>query len=119
MISFKIIKGFEGRNQFPRQLSAKDEAECIRKIAEGDDSARDKLIVHNLRLVAYIVKKNYPDARDQDDLISILYLTASRGLLQINKPSKAGFTLESLLYYIIAFYLYKISCPPCFFVFNF
>lgn len=62
---------FEGRNQFPRQLSAKDEAECIRKIAEGDDSARDKLIVHNLRLVAYIVKKNYPDARDQDDLISI------------------------------------------------
>ena len=35
------------------------------------NSARDKLIVHNLRLVAYIVKKNYPDARDQDDLISI------------------------------------------------
>lgn len=62
---------FEGRNQFPKQLSAKEEAECIKRIAEGDASARDTLIVHNLRLVAYIVRKNYPEARDQDDLISI------------------------------------------------
>ena len=62
---------FERKNMFPKQLSAKEEAECIRQIAQGDDQARDKLIVHNMRLVAYIVKKNYPEAKDADDLVSI------------------------------------------------
>ncbi len=62
---------FDGKNNFPKQLSAADEAECIRLAAQGDKAARDKLIVHNLRLVAYIVKKNYPDSRDADDLVSI------------------------------------------------
>lgn len=62
---------FDGKNNFPKQLSAAEEAECIRLAAEGDKAARDKLIVHNLRLVAYIVKKNYPDAKDPDDLVSI------------------------------------------------
>ena len=61
----------ENRNMFPKQLSKKEENECIKKIAEGDSEARNTLIIHNLRLVAYIVNKNYPDANDQDDLISI------------------------------------------------
>lgn len=62
---------FDGKNNFPKQLSAAEEAECIKAAAAGDRKAMDKLIVHNLRLVAYIVKKNYPDARDPDDLVSI------------------------------------------------
>lgn len=62
---------FDGKNNFPKQLSTAEEAECIKAAAAGDRKAMDKLIVHNLRLVAYIVKKNYPDARDPDDLVSI------------------------------------------------
>ena len=62
---------FEGKNNFPKQLSPREEAECLKKIAEGDEEARDKLIVHNLRLVAYIVNKKYPDCKDADDLVSI------------------------------------------------
>ena len=62
---------FEGKNMFPKQLSAKEEAECIREMANGSEQAREKLIIHNLRLVAYIVNKNYPDAKDPDDLVSI------------------------------------------------
>ncbi len=62
---------FDGKNMFPKQLSPKEEAECIKRIAAGSEQARDELIVHNLRLVAYIVKKNYPDAKDPDDLVSI------------------------------------------------
>ena len=62
---------FEGKNMFPKQLSSKEEAECIKEIADGNEQARDKLIIHNLRLVAYIVNKNYPDAKDPDDLVSI------------------------------------------------
>ncbi len=62
---------FDGKNMFPKQLSQKEEADCIKRIAEGSEEARDELIIHNLRLVAYIVKKNYPDAKDPDDLVSI------------------------------------------------
>ncbi len=61
----------DSRNMFPKQLSKKEEADCIRRIAEGDSEARSTLIVHNLRLVAYIVNKNYSDRADPDDLISI------------------------------------------------
>lgn len=56
---------------FPRPLSAAEERECIEKTAAGDEKAREKLIEHNLRLVAHIVKKYSQTYRDQDDLISI------------------------------------------------
>ena len=66
----------DSRSSFPKQLSPKEEEECIELIAQGDMDARGKLIEHNLRLVAYIVNKNYPEAvrgcqQDADDLISI------------------------------------------------
>lgn len=56
---------------FPKPLSAKEEAECFRKMREGDGEAKTKLIEHNLRLVAHITKKYYAAGGDQDDLISI------------------------------------------------
>ena len=56
---------------FPSPLSAEEEAECIEKSLAGDLDARNKLIEHNLRLVAHIVKKYYAKTSDQDDLISI------------------------------------------------
>ena len=66
----------DSRSSFPTQLSPKEEEECIALIAQGDMDARGKLIEHNLRLVAYIVNKNCPEAvrgcqQDADDLISI------------------------------------------------
>lgn len=61
----------ENKTSFPKQLSRKEEEECIKEIAAGNPTARNKLIEHNLRLVAYIVKKHYSEAKDQDDLISI------------------------------------------------
>lgn len=56
---------------FPRPLSTKDEAECIERCKKGDKAARDKLIEHNLRLVAHIVKKYNMIDKDMEDLISI------------------------------------------------
>lgn len=56
---------------FPKPLSAKEERECFENMEAGDEQARAKLIEHNLRLVAHIVKKYYAMAKDQDDLISI------------------------------------------------
>lgn len=56
---------------FPKPLSPKEEWECLERIALGDMSARNKLIEHNLRLVAHIVKKYYAVSGEQEDLISI------------------------------------------------
>ncbi len=59
----------EEKNNFPKPLSAKEEKELFESLALGDSKAKDKLILHNLRLVAHIAKK-YP-AAEQDELISI------------------------------------------------
>ncbi len=56
---------------FPKPLSAKEERRCFEAMAAGDKAARDKLIEHNLRLVAHIIKKYYSASQDQEDLISI------------------------------------------------
>ena len=60
-----------GSGSFPRPLSKEEEADCLRRMAEGDPTARTTLIEHNLRLVAHIIKKYYSTYRDQEDLISI------------------------------------------------
>lgn len=56
---------------FPPALSAAEEAELIAKMEKGDIQAKNKLIEHNLRLVAHVVKKFYSERVEQDDLISI------------------------------------------------
>ncbi len=60
-----------GTGSFPPPLSAKKESELLEKSHNGDNEARNKLIEHNLRLVAHIVKKYYSTFAEQDDLISI------------------------------------------------
>ena len=56
---------------FPKPLSTKEEADYLLRCKEGDKEARDKLIEHNLRLVAHIVKKYNMADKETDDLISI------------------------------------------------
>ena len=57
---------------FPHPLTAQQEQEYLIAYHErGDQEARNKLVEHNLRLVAHIIKKYYSSVRDQDDLISI------------------------------------------------
>lgn len=60
-----------GTSTFPKPLSPQEEQECFLKIQQGDEKARDKLIEHNLRLVAHIIKKYYSTYKEQEDLISI------------------------------------------------
>ncbi len=62
---------FDGRNVFPKPLSAKEELECFERMKNGDRQAKNKLIEHNLRLVAHIIKKYYSSSQEQEDLISI------------------------------------------------
>ena len=64
------VQGADG--SFPRPLSTEEEAALLRRMQQqGDAAAREKLIEHNLRLVAHIVKKYYAASAEQDDLLSI------------------------------------------------
>ena len=56
---------------FPKPLSAREEQAAFAALRAGDTAAREKLIRHNLRLVAHIVKKYYALPGDQEDLVSI------------------------------------------------
>lgn len=58
-------------SHFPPPLDSEQERELFVQARGGDRAAREKLIEHNLRLVAHIVKKYYPCCRDTEDLISI------------------------------------------------
>lgn len=66
-----FILGLSSGQNFPAPLSAKNERELFEKMKNGDEDARAKLIEHNLRLVAHIVRKYYFSNKNQDDLISI------------------------------------------------
>lgn len=46
-----------GGGSFPRPLKAEEERDYLARMAQGDLEARNKLIEHNLRLVAHIIKK--------------------------------------------------------------
>lgn len=73
------------RGSFPRPLTPQEEQEAILKMEQGDKDAKDKLILHNLRLVAHIVKKYYGTTKDQEDLISIGTIGLIKGINTYNK----------------------------------
>ena len=68
---FHLILGINSPQTFPPPLSAEEERKCFILMKKGDAAAREKLILHNLRLVSHIVRKYYASAKNQEDLISI------------------------------------------------
>ncbi len=68
---FFLFLKVSSNTTFPPPLSDKEEKEYFEKMKNGDTSARNTLIEHNLRLVAHIAKKYYSSVNDEDDLISI------------------------------------------------
>ena len=77
---------------FPRPLSAREETEAFSALRAGDPAAREKLIRHNLRLVAHIVKKYYALPGDQDDLISIGTIGLMKAVDTFDSTRKARFS---------------------------
>lgn len=65
------LAGYIGGNAFPQPLSEEEEQLAIAKMRQGDTAARKRLIEHNLRLVAHVIKKYHNVGEDPDDLISI------------------------------------------------
>ena len=83
----KTIWYINGPQTLPPPLSEAEERQIFEGLEKGDSSARDKMIVHNLRLVIYIAKKFENSTVNIEDLTSI----GSLGLIKaVNsfKPSK-------------------------------
>ena len=57
-------------SSYPKPLSKEEEERCLLLARGGDKNARDKLVRHNMRLVAHVVKK-YTGAAETDDMISV------------------------------------------------
>lgn len=75
-----FFTGSYSNNLFLEPLSKVEEDKYLELMKNGDISARNKLIEHNLRLVAHIVKKFNDDKYLQDDLISIGTIGLIKGI---------------------------------------
>ena len=71
LLSENQVFYINGTETLPPPLSRVEEAEVMRRISEGQNGAREPLIVHNLRLVVYIAKKFESPGASTEDLISI------------------------------------------------
>jgi RNA polymerase sporulation-specific sigma factor len=68
---FHISLGIGTPTQFPPPLPPAEEQKCFTAARRGDAAAREKLILHNLRLVSHIVRKYYGSSKNQEDLVSV------------------------------------------------
>lgn len=66
-----VLLGIGTSQSFPPPFSAEEERAAFAAKAAGDESAREQLILHNLRLVSHIVRKYYGASKNQEDLVSI------------------------------------------------
>ena len=87
-----FFTGSYSNNVFPEPLSSEEEEICINKMLNGDKEARNKLIEHNLRLVAHIVKKYDTKEAMADDLISIGTIGLIKGIDTYNGDRKTKIT---------------------------
>ncbi len=92
---FKGLFAFTGsysNNVFPEPLSSDEEDECIKLMMNGDIEARNKLIEHNLRLVAHLCKRYEDKNISSDDLISIGTIGLIKGIDSYNPNKKIKIT---------------------------
>jgi RNA polymerase sporulation-specific sigma factor len=79
-----VVGYIQGSTLFPEPLTSEEEQKYLKKMAEGDDEARNLLIERNLRLVAHIAKKYMSTNVDQEDLISIGTIGLIKGINSFN-----------------------------------
>lgn len=80
---------------FPEALSKSEEEYLLKKYFEGDKNAKDKLIEHNLRLVAYISKKYAKNVQENEEYISIGTIGLIKGINSFS-PDK-GYKLSTYI----------------------
>ena len=87
-----FLSGSYSNTMFLEPLSKEEETILIDKMLKGDKPARAKLIEHNLRLVAHIVKKFENKHTDTDDLIGIGTIGLIKGIDSYTKDKNTKIT---------------------------
>lgn len=90
--NFLFFTGSYSNNVFQEPLSEQEEEYYINELEKGSIEARNKLIEHNLRLVAHIVKKFEKNNNDTDDLISIGTIGLIKGIDSFKKEKNIKIT---------------------------
>ncbi len=86
-----FLLGIGTPQSFPPPLEAEEEKVAFAAHRAGDAAAREKLILHNLRLVSHIVRKYYGTAKNQEDLISIGTIGLIKAVDSFNPDNGARF----------------------------
>ena len=79
----------DNHSSFPKPLNKDEENALVERMASGDQQAKIRLIEHNMRLVAHIVKK-YSSTAEADDLISAGSIGLIKALNSYNIEKGAG-----------------------------
>ena len=87
-----FFTGSYSNNVFPEPLGEDEEQRCLIQMEQGNEEARNKLIEHNLRLVAHIVKKFEKAEGETDDLISICTIGLIKGVYSFDRTKKIKLT---------------------------
>ena len=86
-----LLLGIGTPQNFPPPLEPEEERAAFAAHAAGDEKAREKLILHNLRLVSHIVRKYYGMAKNQEDLTSIGTIGLVKAVDSFNPANGARF----------------------------
>ncbi len=70
-LSENLLRYINGGEVLPSPYSPQEEAEMVTRLTNGEESVKDKLVEHNLRLVVYIARRFTNTGVDLDDLISV------------------------------------------------
>ena len=87
------VLGIGSQQNFPPILSPEDEKKYFDEMKNGSEDARQKLILHNLRLVAHIVRKYYAASKNQEDLVSIGTIGLVKAVDKVDKTNNFCFCL--------------------------
>ena len=86
-----MLLGIGNAQSFPPPLTAAEEREAFLQKNKGNAEAREKLILHNLRLVSHIVRKYYGAAKNSEDLVSIGTIGLVKAVDTFNPKNGARF----------------------------
>ncbi len=90
--NISFLTGSYSNSVFKEVLNKEEESKLIDEMLNKDVNARNKLIEHNLRLVAHIVKKYESKNYDSDDLIGIGTIGLIKGIDSYTKEKDTRIT---------------------------
>ena len=70
-LSDRVVHYLCGTEALPTPLTPEQEADALKRFAEGDKEAKDTLVEHNLRLVVFLSKKYETTGIDMEDIVSV------------------------------------------------